>query len=731
MQTVETVRAAPGRNATTASPEAVDLRRLAVLAGSLLLLALPAILLRGTIPAAAALHALSGPDAPWIPGQAAGLVVVAAPLAAIGAIVLLLAPGLLLALACNRGSSAESWVLDGFALSLVSVSAAAGLAQAVAGAPLTGGAFAATVLLLAGAALGIVLLRLRMGATLRWPLAAPHAHTTLAGMLIVPFAILVALAPKFYWEAFNGDGAHAYEASRLLLDRAVPFFAEGSGEIRGFPGTTSFLFAYPTSWFIRLFGGLEVSARLPLLLFLPPLFGGIVAVINRRNGGMVDRLVANAESRDGGSGGDLQVAPAAARDDAGLGSAERWLIWLALAVYVVVIAFSATYSPYSADIALPATQDTLLVVGFLGYVLAFLRRSWGWTAAYALITYTSLPNGLLLLGFWLVAWFLVNRPLPWRDTVRGGAIVFGCMVAGALLPRLIAAAGGPVPGGEYGLGGLLVRFAFLQLTDWTRLAYIVVPCGIVPAIALLFWRRQDTIARAMTLVTAAYFLFAFVQAHAPLHYYIPAMVLPLVVFWRTDPAAGPRRVPILATTAAAALLALVLSWPAEPGPFTASREVGRSIEIRYAGYADFEPETLHAADLLWRLIPYDWSPAVPDSAFGGSPIVFQYYAHTRSTADGEPNAIVQRLDDAPPPGAQAVADDRQGVIYVRDTATWRNQLALRPATPAGAPIYQEPRGILFRSVPLVGGPRIIDLPAIAERLGIDVDALAGRLGVER
>jgi hypothetical protein len=62
---------------------------------------------------------------------------------------------------------------------------------------------------------------------------------------------------------------------------------------------------------------------------------------------------------------------------------------------------------------------------------------------------------------------------------------------------------------------------------------------------------------------------------------------------------------------------------------------------------------------------------------------------------------------------------------------WREQRALRPATPAGARIYQEPRGILFRSVPLVGGPYIIDLPDIAERLGIDVDAIARQMGVER
>lgn len=694
------VSASGGQPPTTSDPGLTDRRRLMWLAGALLLLAAPAVLLRSAIPAAAALHPLAGPDAPWIPAAAAGLVLVAAPLAAAGAIVLFMTPGLLLALALDRAPTAEEWVLDGFVLSLVSVSAFAALTQVVIGRALTGGAFAVAVLLLSGSALAVALLRLRLGTAPRWPLASPHARSTLAGMLLVPVAIVIALAPKFYWEAFNGDGAHAYEASRLLLEQAVPFFQPGSGEIRGFPGTTSFLFAYPTSWFIRLFGGHEVSARLPLLLFLPPLAAAIIALVNERRAAV-------------------------------LGEAERWLVWLALGVYVVVIAFSATYSPYSADIALPATQDTLLVVGFLGYVLSFLRRSWGWTAAFAFLTYASLPNGLLLLGFWLVAWFLVRRPLPWRDTVVGGAILFGCMVAGAALPALIALGGMPVPGGEYGLGGLLIRFAFLQLTDWTRLAYLVVPCGIVPAIALLFWKRQDTIARAMTLVTAAYFVFAFVQAHSPLHYYIPAMVLPLVVYWRMDPAAGIRRVPILVSTAAAAVLALALSWPEEPGPFTAARDVGRSIEIRFAGYERLDPAALRAGDVLWRMIPYDWNRDVPESSFGGSPIVFQHYAHTRTGDDGPPNAIVQPAGDPAPPGAVAIADGAGARIYVRDTAVWHAQLALRPATPAGARIYQEPRGILFRSVPLVGGPAIIDLPAIAERLGIDVDAIAERFGVER
>src|SRR5690606_9966250 len=114
MHTAEAAPGVLGRPASSA-PEATGVRGLAILAGALLLLSLPAILLRDAVPAAAALHHLSGPDAPWIPAPAAGLVLVTAPLAALGAIVLLMAPGLLLALGCNRAESVERWVLHGFA----------------------------------------------------------------------------------------------------------------------------------------------------------------------------------------------------------------------------------------------------------------------------------------------------------------------------------------------------------------------------------------------------------------------------------------------------------------------------------------------------------------------------------------------------------------------------------------------------------------------------------------
>lgn len=676
----------------------LDRRRAMRIGFALLAAALPGIVLRSTLASAAALH--SRADAlGWFGLTAAPLLWLAVPAAVLGACVLALAPGLLLALALDRARSVEEWVLHGFALSLPVLSATLATAQAMAGSPVRAGGFIAAALT-CGAAAGVILaVRLRRGAALHWPFAAAHAAPTLAAMVLVPALLLVALGPKFHWEALNGDGAHAYETARLLLHQPVPFWSPTAGEIAGFPGMTSFLFAYPSSWFIRLFGEIEASARVPLLLFLPPLAAAIIALAN------------HAMPRP-------------------LGAAERWLVWAAIAVYTVVISFSATYSPYSADIALPATQDTLLVVAFLGFVLSFIRRAWGWAAAFALGTYLSLPNGLLLLGFWLIAWFLVARPRPWRDVLLGGAIVFGCMVAAGLAPAVLTMLGAPAPGGEYSGARLLIRFAFLQVTDWTRLAYLVVPCGILPALSLLAWKAQDRHARAVTLVTFGYFLFAFVQLRSSLHYYIPAMLLPLVVYWRSVPRDGRRRTIWLPATAVAAAVALVLATPWTARPYRAVRAIGASVEDRVGGYERMAPEQFRASTLLRYVIPYDWDPSVPEAALGTSPLVLNYYAH-RDEAAVTRNYVLQAAAAPAPAGARRIAEEEGFAVYVRDESLWREHLALRPPTPPGARLFQQQRGILFASEPLIGGPTVIDLPAIAARLGVDVDAMARRMGVER
>ncbi|MGH7502339.1 MAG: hypothetical protein ACREL7_11335 [Longimicrobiales bacterium] len=688
----------------------VDRRRSLLLLAGLIACWLPVLFLRDTIGQAAALHALAETPEPYFVPRHAFLLYVLSPLVVMSACILLLSPGLVSALAVGRARSVDEWILHGFALSLVIVSLATALVQSIA--PLDARSF--TSVIAACTLLAWIILRLRirgvvMGGeagvaparltgeasqrSIAWPFAAPYSKSTIAWQLIAPSLILIVLTPKFLWENFNGDGAHAFEAARLLLRQPVPFWPAGAGEIGGFPGLTSALYAYPASWFIRLFGEFEAAARLPYLLYLPPLHAGMLLIIEHGRDWLPNQ-------------------------------AERLVLWLCLFVYTIVVAWSATYSPYSADLALPATQDSLLMVCFFGFALATLRREWSWFALFAILTFITLPNGLLMIGFWCAALFLCRRwNRAWACTIALAGLVFFAFA----VPRILALAGMPAPGGEYSGSGMLVRFAFLQLTDVRRFLYLLIPCGIVPGIALVMWRRMDDVAKPFALVTYAAFLFAYVQAYAPLHYYIPAMLLPLVAYWRL-PATGHRSGREIAFGIAGAIVAFGLSLPSEVLPFTAARPVGEAVDVRVGDYDAMDPAAFRASTLLSTVIPYDWDPAVPETAFGGSPLVFHYYARHRDPAV-VPDYVVQHATAAAPAGMREVASDGEFAVWVRSDSVWAAHRAIRPPTPAGSPWVRVPRGLLFRTEPLPEGFLLISLPAIAAGLGIDVEGLARRLGV--
>ena len=314
------------------------------------------------------LHELAiGPTPYFIPGEA-WLLYVRAPIVAISAFLLFLSPGLIGALALPGSDRFERWLLNGFGVSLVSISLSAAFTQELLEVPLRGGAFVSLVLALLATALAGVEIRLRQGRFVASPLSDPTAKRTLLGLAAAAWLLLAALAPKIYWEAFNGDGAHSFEAMRLLFVRPLPFWESTAVATAQFPGLTTMLFTFPGSWFVRLFGEFEAAARLPFLLYLLVLYAAVVAVAEQGR----ERLRA----------------------------VDRALFVLPMIAYGLVMAFSATYDPYSADIALPATTDTLVLITFLGAVLAFLRSEWillcGWTA----LAFLAQPNAMLLLVLW-------------------------------------------------------------------------------------------------------------------------------------------------------------------------------------------------------------------------------------------------------------------------------------------------------------------------------------------
>ena len=228
---------------------------------------IPALVGRDAVRSVSALFSLADSAHPYFVSAYAGTLYLWTPLVVASVCFLFLSPGLFLSLALNSAKGVGQWMTSGLALSLIVVSAAAGIVQLIIGSPLRGGAFAATVVGCALICFGFFLMRLAQGRLSSWPLSQSHASTILLSLIVVPLILLIALSPKFYWENFNGDGAHAFESARLLLVQALPFWPSSAGEIASFPGVTSMLFAFPTSWFIRLFGEVEAAARLPFLIY--------------------------------------------------------------------------------------------------------------------------------------------------------------------------------------------------------------------------------------------------------------------------------------------------------------------------------------------------------------------------------------------------------------------------------------------------------------------------------
>jgi hypothetical protein len=551
------------------------------------------------------------------------------------------------------------------------------------------------------ACFGFTLVCLLRGRNLGWPLSQRLSWATVLLSVLVPLLLLIFLTPKFYWENFNGDGAHAFETARLLLFQPFPFWDPSAGEISTYPGVTTMLFAYPASWFVRLFGEMEVSARLPLLLYITALYSAILGTV------------------EFGRSKPLELT-------------ERCLIWLGLSLYVMVMAFGATYNPYFADIALPTTRETLLMVCFLGFVLAFIRGERVWIILFIVLIYMCVPNGSLLIGLWLFSVVLLWKPRPFRRTLLPVSTLMACLLIAAIFPHILRILDQPGPGGEHTTLQLLKHFAFLELTDWRRLAFVVVPSGILPALALLAWPRQDQIAKTITLMTILYFVFFYVQAQTALHYFAPVMLLPLIIFWRNDVLLVPRLRPVvLFCTGLFCFVALYISLPRDLKPHTSARLIGSTIEDRTGGYKILDPAAMRHSSILRELIPFVWDPRVPHDSYGGSPLMWYYYAQQAKNSFSKINYVLQPSEGPPPPDMRILARKDGVILYLLSDSVWASHRAIHPSTPAGGEIYGIPKTTLFFSPHLGNRPRVINLLDLLKRLGIDVDYYLERIGAKR
>lgn len=624
------------------------------------------------------------------------------PLATLAATILLLGPGLILSAVWGREKSLATWLLAALGWAIVLNLCWISLFQVTTGHVARGQDFALLIAALNGLCLVVGALHLGTGAAIRLRLE-PADASDLIGALVLFWLCICLFAPKFYWENFTGDGSGSLQFARLHIARLWPFWPPEAGPIRNAPGLTMVLFVFPESWFVRLWGEWEYSVRAPLLVYLALLYP------------VLCRLIRTGR-------------------DARMPVMDHVALVAALLIYTLSVVYSGGYHVYFGDSPMPAARETLALVVFLGYVLAFVEDRPGLMLATGVMSHLVIPTGGLWLLLWPAAVLLTWRPIPWqRLGVALGALVLAATIS-ILVPRGIAALGLPFPGDEFGASNIIDRLRFFTAFDFWKIGFWIVPVGIVPALFLLLWPWQDRLARSLTLVSVAFFLFFYFQAwRVLLHHFIPAMIPPLIVMWRSE--LMTRRdwaVPLRVLVFVGLGLSLYLSWPKDMRMHGFEREIGQQIVTegpifetaeradgeRFRGFSVQAVDVAHV--LLARLFPITYGEDDPAQRFYGAPLVWWFYSEFPKPEGQQINYVLKPLDRATPDDGDPIATHLGYGMFVLNRAEWRQTADNPPPVDTGAAIYETPRSIIYgHGRRLNGERRVHDLIHLARRtLGI-------------
>jgi hypothetical protein len=650
---------------TAGSAQTPLVLRLPVLAPAVSIVLAAGLGLCGVLRSVADLFPGALPAHPYFVPQYAGLLYVALPLATVAVLAMLLLPGFLLALAlggARRLGALAATTFGGAYLLRAIVHSALKLGGVQ---PLGFGAFALAEIGLDAVLLGAVAWRLKL-----WrPVALPDEaidRRRLFWLIAIPVVAVVLLLPVLFWQDMTEDGLEALEIGRSLATHIVPRFPTSPSGLMGL-GIGMLSMALPVGWFVALIGPVEAAARLPLLLYLPLLFAVLAEVIEFRS---PRRLTAGGEGA----------------------------ILLALATFVVTMVYSASYTPYSADASAPAAFESLTVLCIAATILFLWNGRTGWMLVFAVLGYLARPTGLLVLILLAVGTTMLPPDERRDQRLRLVAAVAACLATLVLYEHVFMpwAAHG-LPSG-YISGSILDRLRYLALTDVRRVLYLAVPCGVLPALALAAWRRQDGLARQLTVFCALYFLFFYPQAFIALHHFVPVMLLPIVVYWRVALSAQTRW-PVGAAAVAAAA-SLLLSLPRSFAVDRSVREVGRATEIRVGdldgGWQAYR-EALRARRGVRSLFRAEWEVADAARELVAAPLGVLYYAaQARRTGSDTINYVIQAAKEPGPSGFTAVASDSVLAVFVRDTTRWARDRATPPRTDYRAALYDMPRTTLHR-----------------------------------
>ncbi len=490
------------------------------------------------------------------------------------------------------------------------------------------------------------------------------------------------LAPAVFVRELSSDGIESLEMGLSLAEFHLPRNPSESGLVG--VGVGMIAQAFPAHFFSLVLGPLEAAPRLPLLLFLPFLHLGVVGLAGRATAGRLPSLA-----------------------NAGVAAA--------LLSVVAVLGLNASFDPYFSDLASPAALDAMTLTMILGILAANEERDWPRLLSFGALAHFCRPSGMLILLFLTAATFLTARGARIRSCLRLVLAIAACAILTWLYERVYV----PRVGGGLGLpaGSVLSRLRYVCFTDWRRLAFVVLPAGVVTIPALFLHRRMDAPTRALAWVSLAWVAFFYFPGNYAPHHFAPAMVLPVIVYWRL--AAGAATAAVRARLAAigvmGALAGLWLCLPAHdsvPQPF---RDAGAAVSVPAGGPrlgSDLAPFAV-----LSSVVSPPWSGADPHATLVGSPLQVAHYARLLGPRPDDPSWTyrVQRSDAARAPGAVVLEERPPWVLLARDASVVRPGAVGHLATDFQRPWLVVPPERLVRGI-------------LEKRHAYDVDirALVGR-----
>ena len=626
------------------------------------------------------------------------------PFVSVAACLALLAPGLLISLGLSRGAeSFGGWILKGFALSTVTVSLMVSGLQAVLGVPIIGASFFAGLVVMIGLCFSFVVHRNRQ-VPVSWKFLDGRSPDILLS-LAIPALTLILLSPKFYWEDFNGDGAHLFVSTLQYVQSGNLFWGSGiDPELSSFPTLNAVLQFFASSWFMRLFGETAFAVRMVYLFGVLVLASTLMEMVRFR----------------------VQTK-----------SPWRLLIGLGavLLLYGYMLAFNTSYDPYFADIALPMGREPFIAITFLGFVLFGLQQRYAWMTVFAALAYASGPNGLILMGLWTGSIFLVTsrfwpvnadmfKTWPIKESLIALGLIALVVIAYAALQAGLVGAGLASFGSEFGGAAILKRLRYVSIDSWMRFGYWILPCGILPAVALVLWSWQDRISRALTLTTLFYFGFFYVQGYRILpHHFAPIMVLPVIVMWRISASVTRLQSNVLpVVVVAGCALAAVLVSPSTFQVHRVGSQFAGSILIADVRLSPVDADAYIAFDELFdQIFPHEYTEEAWQNGYIGASIAWYVHALQPKADDQAINYVVRR------PGAairndETVAAEWEGWTVTVLSADQYKADRFRAGIPSSiSDILYVPRDEVFGRGERWGNRRVFDLLSRGDDLDADAE----------